>query len=103
MNYNELSLKDNTDKHRLELVVDEHKAFIDYKLSDHKLFLIHTEVPSALEGKGVGSAIVQKALEFAKHNQYKVVPLCVFVQAFLKKHPEWNEIVAADSDRFTHN
>jgi predicted GNAT family acetyltransferase len=93
MNYNEKKLKVNSELHRLELDVDGNIAFIEYKLDNDMLFLIHTEVPPALEGKGAGSAIVQKALQYAKDNNYKIVPFCPFVQSYLKRHKEWHDIV----------
>ncbi len=103
MKYDEEKLQINTASNRLELTIGESTAFIEYKLADHTLFLIHTEVPQELEGKGVGAAIVQKALQYAKDNDHKIVPLCPFVQSYLERHKEWNEIVAPDADRFIHN
>ena len=100
MNYEELELRVNDASGRLEMDVDGSTAFIEYKLSQQNLFLIHTEVPPALEGKGVGKAIVEKALQYAKDNNFKVVPHCVFVQSYLKRHKEWNDIVVADTERF---
>jgi uncharacterized protein len=102
MNYDEQKLTVNEASHRLELSIGESVAFIDYKLQQDKLFLIHTEVPAALEGKGVGTAIVQKALQYAKDNHYLVVPICPFVQTYLKRHSQWNDIVAPDADRYSH-
>jgi len=103
MNFDEQKLKVNGVLHRLELKTEGSIAFIKYKLLRNELFLIHTEVPPALEGKGVGTALVQKTLQFAKDNNYKIVPLCPFVQAYLKRHPEWNVLVADDAQRFLHN
>jgi predicted GNAT family acetyltransferase len=100
MNYDELKLRVNTSLNQFELEVGTDMAFIEYKLSGDKLFLIHTEVPQALEGKGVGSAIVQKTLQYARDNSYKIVPLCPFVQTYLQRHKDWNDIVAPDADRF---
>ena len=100
MNYDEQKLKVNDASHRLELEIEGSTAFIDYKLSHDMLFLIHTEVPSALKGKGAANAIVQKALQYAKDNNYKIVPICPFVQSYLKRHTEWDDIVAPDAERF---
>jgi uncharacterized protein len=102
MNYDGQKLTVNESIHHLELAVEGSIAFIQYKLIRKTLFLIHTEVSPALEGKGVGSAIVQKALQFAKDNNYNIVPICPFVQSYLKRHKEWNEIVSADAERFIH-
>ena len=102
MTYDEQKLKVNDALHRLELEVEGSIAFIEYKLSEDTLFLIHTEVPPALKGKGVASAIVQKALEYAKGNSYKIIPICPFVQSYLKRHKVWNDIVAQNAERFIH-
>ncbi len=100
MKYQEEKLRVNNSFNRFELEVEGSIAFIEYKLSQQTLFLIHTEVPPILEGKGVGGAIVEKALLYAKDNNYKIVPLCTFVQSYLKRHKEWNGIVAPNAERF---
>ena len=99
MNYNEKKLEVNREFHRLELEVQGNIAFIEYKLDGDTLFLIHTEVPAALEGKGAGSAIVQKALQYAKANNYKIVPICPFVQSYLKRHKEWHDIIVQTAQK----
>jgi predicted GNAT family acetyltransferase len=103
MKYDEEKLRINTESNRLELEIGGSTAFIEYKLSGDTLFLIHTEVPGELEGKGVGGAIVQKSLQYAKDNGYKIVPICPFVRSYLERHKEWNEIVAPDAERFINN
>ena len=84
----------------MPLIVNGFTAFIKYKIIGNNLFLIHTEVPEELKGKGVGNAIVEKALGYARGKGYSIVPICPFVQAYLKKHPEWREIVSKNADRF---
>lgn len=61
-----------------------------------KIFLTHTEVPKSLEGKGIGSVIVKLAYENIKARELKLVPLCPFVAAYVKRHPEWKKILASD-------
>jgi uncharacterized protein len=100
MNYDSIKLKLNTELNRFELETEGGIAFILYKLSKDTLFLIHTEVPPALEGKGAGGAIVQKTLMYAKDHNYKIVPLCPFVQSYLKRHKEWNYLVAPEAERY---
>ncbi|PWU02097.1 MAG: N-acetyltransferase [Bacteroidetes bacterium] len=100
MNYDDLKLNVNEINHHLELEIEGITAFIEYKLSGDKLFLIHTEVPKELEGKGAGTAIVLKALQYAKDHHYSIIPICPFVRAYLKRHPEWNEIVSPDAQKY---
>lgn len=87
----------NQGRRRFELETDGHIAFIDYRLSDDNVMsLTHTEVPAALGGKGLGSRIVEQALQYIKDNQYKLVPLCPFVAKFVRTHREWQSLLADD-------
>ncbi len=99
MNLENQELQVNTSARRLELPVADSTAFIEYRISHHSMFLTHTEVPPALEGQGVGTALVEKALQYAQDNRYTIVPLCAFVQAYLKRHPQWNHLVDPNADR----
>jgi predicted GNAT family acetyltransferase len=94
MNFDTISLVNNEDIHHFELTVDEQKAFIDYKRKDNKIYLIHTEVPETLRGSGAAEAIVNKVFRFIEEHQLKLVPLCSYVQVYLKRHPEWNRLLA---------
>ncbi len=85
----------NEDKKRFEMEVDGHIAFIEYILTnDNIMFLTHTEVPKSLGGKGIGTNIVEKALNHIKENGYTLAPLCPFVAKYLVKNPEWQSILA---------
>jgi predicted GNAT family acetyltransferase len=76
----------NETLHHFELEVNGNIVFIEYKLLRDMLFLIHTEVPLMLKGKGAGISIVRKALQYAKDNNYKIIPICPFIRDYLKKH-----------------
>jgi uncharacterized protein len=94
MNQKEAEVVDNTAAHNFEIYIDGHRSFIDYKIRDGKIYLIHTEVPEVLQGKGIAASLVEKTLEYIERNGLKIVPLCSYVQAYLKRHPEWNRLVA---------
>jgi uncharacterized protein len=65
------------ERKRFELKVEDKIAFIEYILNNENiLFLTHTEVPTVLEGKGIGSKIVEKTLNYAKEGGFKIAPLC---------------------------
>jgi uncharacterized protein len=55
--------------------------------------VIASEVPPALGGRGVGSALVRGVLEAARARGLKVVPKCPFVSAFMGRHPEFNDLL----------
>lgn len=88
------AVRDNTARHRFELEVDGHVAFSNYRREGGTLTILHTEVPSALGGRGVGSALVRGLLDIARAQGLKVKPLCPFVSAYIGKHPEYADLLA---------
>ncbi len=92
--YKSLELVNNTEKQQFELEIDGSTAIIEYRQSPVQITLLHTEVPPALEGKGAGTAIVEKTLDYIEKNHLKLVPICPFVVAYLKRHPEWKRVLA---------
>ncbi|MBI2730262.1 MAG: N-acetyltransferase [Sphingobacteriales bacterium] len=94
--YQSLELVKNNALNRFEMKVGENFAIIEYKELSGKIALLHTEVEPALEGKGAGTAIVEKTLDFIEKNNLKLIPLCPLVVAYIKRHPEWNRIVVAN-------
>ena len=59
-----------------------------YQLSGGTLLLTHTEVPTALAGRGIAAALVQAALDHARAQGLKVRPLCSYAQVYMRRHPE---------------
>jgi uncharacterized protein len=89
----ESAIVDNAALHRFELHQDGEIAFLLYQRSKNSLRLIHTEVPDALRGKGVGSKLVSDVLRLAENSHLTVIPSCPFVADYLKGHPEYVSIV----------
>lgn len=94
MNKPDLTVNDNKAKHRFEIELDGETAFIDYTEQNGVVSMTHTEVPPAFEGKGVGSQLVKGALELVKAANKKVDPQCSFVAAYIKRHHEYDSLVA---------
>jgi predicted GNAT family acetyltransferase len=70
-------------------------AYIDYSLgSDGVVNLLHAEVPVAARGHGVGSELVRETMEMARREGFRVVPICPFVAAWLRRHPAFGDVVA---------
>lgn len=93
MKYDEILLVVNEARRRFELTIDGLTSFIDFKQKGERLYLIHTEVPQELKGKGVAPAMLEKTLNYLEENKLKVVPVCSYVKMFLKRHPEWNRLL----------
>jgi predicted GNAT family acetyltransferase len=83
----------NNTAHRYELTRDGELSLLAYELRGERIILIHTEVPIALEGQGIGGTLARAALEDAKARSLKVVPVCEFVQAYLVRHTEYLPLV----------
>ena len=89
-----LEVKNNAEEKRYEAFYEGKLIKIDYLSAKNKIYLTHTEVPTELEGKGLGKAIVEKALEDIEEQGKELVPLCPFVAAFLKRHQDWGRLLA---------
>ena len=88
-------VRDNPEKHRFELEVEGHTAFSVYSRQPGVVTFIHTEVPVELGGKGVGSRLVQGALDQVRAERLKVVAECPFVKAWIGKHAAYADLLAA--------
>lgn len=61
--------------------------------SPRVLELVHTGVQPTLKGRGVGDALVQTAMAYAREKGMQIVPTCSYVQHWLKSHPEAQDLV----------
>ncbi|MBI1186125.1 MAG: GNAT family N-acetyltransferase [Alphaproteobacteria bacterium] len=78
---------------RFEVRLGGEVAYAEYRVLSNGILFPHTEVPPAFEGKGVGSALVTTALAWARARGAQVMPVCPFFAAYIKRHPEWHDIV----------
>lgn len=85
----QLKVVDNEAAGRFEAEVDGHVAFAEYRRFDGAVVFTHTEVPPALEGRGVGSALARAVLDRVIAGGEDVVPLCPFIAAWIARHPEY--------------
>ncbi len=83
----------NQQKSHFEYIEDGHTAIAAYQLKPDVIVLTHTEVPKELGGRGVGGRLAVAALEYARANDLRVIPLCPFMASFIEKHPEYRELV----------
>ena len=86
-------VRDNKAQNRFELDVEDAMAFANYRLAPSTVIITHTETPRALRGRGVASELVQGALELIRADGSKVVAGCGFVVDYLRKHPEYSDLV----------
>jgi predicted GNAT family acetyltransferase len=91
---NAMDVVNDRERHRFRVRLPEGEGELIYAaIAPRTLELVHTEVASSLRGRGVGDALVETALAYAREHGLKIVATCPYVQRWLTKHPEQNDIV----------
>jgi predicted GNAT family acetyltransferase len=91
-----VTVTDHPNELRYEIEVDgEVAGFLMYRREPGVLELVHTDVDPKWEGQGVGAALVKGALDDVRARGLKIRPYCPFVAAYLRRHPEYDDLVAA--------
>jgi predicted GNAT family acetyltransferase len=84
-----VEVRDNRDEARYEIRADGRLAgFAQYRLHDGRITFTHTEIDPEHAGAGLGSRLARAALEDVRERALAVVPVCPFIAAFIKGHPE---------------
>ena len=86
---------DNEAQSRFEFDVGGIVAFVDYRKSPGAITLVHTEVPKALGGQGVGSRLARATLDAVRAQGRKAKVECEFLQAFMAKNPVYDDLLEA--------
>jgi len=83
----------NEQRQQFQTEIDGQLASLEYRLHEGQILLMHTGVPPALGGRGVGSALAEYALNYARTHHLPVKIYCPFVAAYLRRHPDQQDIV----------
>lgn len=83
----------NPAEHRFEVAIEGHLAIAEYRMTSPAVMrLTHTEVPQALEGRGIAGALARFAMAHAREHQLKIDPQCPYMRAYMEKHPETHDL-----------
>ena len=93
MSSEELHVHHNQEKHRYEVEVAGKLALLEYRDAGGDRYYTHTEVPQALEGRGIAGQMAKAALDQAQAEHLSIVPLCPFVRSYIERHPEYKPLV----------
>lgn len=91
-----LAVTDNKAAARFEVLADGLVAELTYRIRAGRLVLIHTGVPEALGGHGIGGRLVEAAIDRARLQGLTIVPLCPFARSWLEQHPDATADVTID-------
>jgi uncharacterized protein len=88
-------IRNNEAESQFETTVDGHVALAAYDLEEpNRIVFTHTEVPESLSGRGIAGALVKHGLDYAREKNLTVVPQCSYVAAFVKRHSEYQDLLA---------
>ena len=95
MNNQEVQLKINDKNGAFYIDINEkHEAMMTFVFAGNdKIIIDHTEVHPGNEGKGLGKKMVLKAVEYARENNIKIIPLCPFAKSVFDKTPEIRDVL----------
>lgn len=79
---------------RYEAEVEGHRAVAEYRVEGDRVIFTHTFVPPELGGRGLAEALVRTALEETRRRGLRVVAECSYVAAFIRRHPEFQSLIA---------
>jgi predicted GNAT family acetyltransferase len=79
--------------HEFSVELEGHVGVLNYDQGGSTMTITHTLVPEAIGGRGVAADLTRAALETARANGWKVVPMCSYAVTYLRRHPEYNDLL----------
>ena len=72
----------------------ERLAVMSYTVAGSRVIIDHTDVDDRLRGKGAGKQLVKSAVEWARADKVKLMPLCPFAKSVFDKTPDYSDVLA---------
>lgn len=88
----DLEVARNPAKNRFETWIDGELSKLDYMEDGDTIVMTHVGVHPAHRGQGVAGKVTRVALEYAKEKSLRVIPMCSYVGAYIRRHPEYIEL-----------
>jgi predicted GNAT family acetyltransferase len=96
VNLDSITVTNNEQAQRFEAQVGGLCALLAYRRFPDRIVFSHIEVPRPFESKGLAAKLARTGLDFARANHFRVVALCPYVAAFIRKHAEYYDLVSAE-------
>jgi uncharacterized protein len=93
---NKLEVIHNPGESRFETWIDGNLSKLDYMQDEKNFVITHVGVHPSLRGQGVAGRIVEVSLAYAQEKELRVVPMCSYAAAFIRRHPEYAELTRQD-------
>lgn len=98
MELDQVHVTHNADERRFEYWVDGKLSKLDYILNGRNFVITHVGVQPELRGQGLAGKITQAGLEYARENSLRVIPMCSYAAAYIRRHPEYARLVEQPAD-----
>jgi uncharacterized protein len=94
-----MDVQNDTERHRFLVRLPEGEGELIYtNVGAHTMELVHTGVDPALRGRGVAEALAEAAVRYAREHGLRIIPTCPYVERWLSKHPEHEDLVVVRTD-----
>ncbi len=91
----EPTVHDADDESRYVITARHGEAgYAQYERLDRTVVFTHTVIDPAFKGQGMGSRLVQAALDDVRQHGESVVPQCAFVADYIRRHPAYADLVS---------
>lgn len=89
---NQLTITHNTAANCFEVIIDGLPSRLDYIENADSFVITHVGVHPVLRGQGVAGQITQAALKYAKSKALRVIPICSYASAYIRRNPQYIEL-----------
>ncbi len=91
----ENQVQHDKENQKFYLIIDGSEALLEYRnIDDKTVEFYHTFTPNKLRGRGLAAQLVEAGFKFARENNYKIIPACSYVEAYLNRHQEYEDLRA---------
>ena len=87
-----LEVTHNKANRTFEVWIDERLSKLDYIQEGKNFVITHVGVYPEHRGQGVAAKIVEAALQYARENALRVVPMCSYAAAYIRRNPKHMEL-----------
>lgn len=93
-NTSDLNIQHDLQRGRFVATVDGHDCVLEFKLSADRVAMTAVRVPDAVGGRGIAGQLTRHALDWARSEALKVDPVCPYVKTWIKRHPDYQDLLA---------
>ncbi len=93
-----LEVKHNEAEDRFETWIDGQLSKLDYMQDGNTIVMTHVGVHPEHRGRGVAGKLTQVALEYAKEKSFRVIPMCPYIAAYIRRNPQYEELTKQRAD-----